>query len=82
VDTYRCAHNRQHPYLLSLRPDGLDQSLTPYKPNDTVVVRPTHNHCDDTADREASAPAAATLVFVAHDASILVIQDSQPRLVR
>src|SRR5438445_3777634 len=28
VDTYRCAHNGQHPYLLSLRPDGLDQSLT------------------------------------------------------
>jgi len=28
VDTYRCAHNRQHPYLLSLRPDGSDQSLT------------------------------------------------------
>ena len=28
MDTYRCAHNRQHPYLLSLRPDGSDQSLT------------------------------------------------------
>lgn len=28
VDTYRCAHIGQHPYLLSLRPDGSDQSLT------------------------------------------------------
>ena len=28
VDTYRCAHNGQHPYLLSLRPDGSHQSLT------------------------------------------------------
>lgn len=28
MDTYRCAHIGQHPYLLSLRPDGLDQSLT------------------------------------------------------
>src|ERR1700756_1038837 len=28
VDTYRCAHIGQHPYLLSLRPDGSHQSLT------------------------------------------------------
>jgi len=28
VDTYRCAHIGQHPYFLSLRPHGLDQSLT------------------------------------------------------
>jgi len=28
VDTYRCAHIGQHPYLLSLRPDGFHHSLT------------------------------------------------------
>jgi RHS repeat-associated protein len=28
VDTYRCAHIGQHPYLDSLRPDGFHQSLT------------------------------------------------------
>jgi hypothetical protein len=28
VDTYRCARIGQHPYLLSLRPDGSHQSLT------------------------------------------------------
>jgi len=28
VDTYRCVHNGQHPYLLPFRPDGSDQSLT------------------------------------------------------
>src|ERR1700740_2368564 len=28
MDTYRCAHIGQHPYLLSLRPDGSHQSLT------------------------------------------------------
>jgi hypothetical protein len=31
VDTYRCAHIGQHPYLLSLRPDGFDRSLTVLK---------------------------------------------------
>jgi branched-chain amino acid transport system substrate-binding protein len=30
VDTYRCAHNRQHPYLFSFRPDGLDPTLTSF----------------------------------------------------
>jgi len=30
VDTYRCAHIGQHPYLLSLRPDGSHRSLTLY----------------------------------------------------
>jgi hypothetical protein len=28
VDTYRCAHNGQHPYLLSIRPDGHEMTLT------------------------------------------------------
>ncbi|MGC1451020.1 MAG: response regulator transcription factor [Candidatus Sulfotelmatobacter sp.] len=28
MDTYRCAHIGQHPYLLSFRPDGFDRSLT------------------------------------------------------
>jgi len=31
VDTYRCALIGQHPYLLSLRPDGSDQTLTEIK---------------------------------------------------
>ena len=29
VDTYRCAHIGQHPYLISLRPDGFHRTLTP-----------------------------------------------------
>ena len=28
MDTYRCAHNGQHPYLLSIRPDGHEMTLT------------------------------------------------------
>jgi hypothetical protein len=28
VDIYRCAHNGQHPYLLSIRPDGHEMTLT------------------------------------------------------
>jgi hypothetical protein len=28
VDTYRCAHNGQHPYLLAIRPDGHEMTLT------------------------------------------------------
>jgi hypothetical protein len=44
------------------------------KPNDAVVVRPTQNHSDDTADREASTPATATSAFVAHNPSILIIK--------
>ena len=28
MDTYRCVHIGQHPYLDSLRPDGFHQSLT------------------------------------------------------
>jgi len=28
VDTYRCAHNGQHPYSLSIRPDGHAMTLT------------------------------------------------------
>jgi len=37
VDTYRCAHIGQHPYLLSLRPDGLDQSLTLHLFEDNLI---------------------------------------------
>src|SRR5439155_24733310 len=29
VDTYRRAHNGHHPYLLSIRPDGHEMTLTP-----------------------------------------------------
>jgi len=32
VDTYRCAHNGQHPYLLSIRPDGHEMTLTKLEP--------------------------------------------------
>src|SRR5205823_4824192 len=28
VDTYPCAHNGQHPFLLSIRPDGHGMTLT------------------------------------------------------
>jgi hypothetical protein len=28
VDTYRCAHNGEHPYLFSFRPDGFYPTLT------------------------------------------------------
>jgi hypothetical protein len=28
VDTYRCVDNGQHPYLLPIRPDGHDPTLT------------------------------------------------------
>ena len=31
MDTYRCVHNGQHPYLLPFRPDGSDQSLTQFQ---------------------------------------------------
>jgi hypothetical protein len=36
------------------------------QPKDAVIVRPTQDHCDDTADREAATPAA--VIFVCHRA--------------
>src|ERR1700756_5636078 len=38
MDTYRCAHIGQHPYLLSLRPDGSHQSLTLNSVSVTLVL--------------------------------------------
>jgi hypothetical protein len=38
VDTYRCAHNGQHPYLLSIRPDGHEMTLTKGKSSIRLVL--------------------------------------------
>ena len=38
VDTYRCAHNRQHPYLLSIRPDGHEMTLTTFRKHATIQI--------------------------------------------
>jgi hypothetical protein len=58
VDTYRCAHNGQHPYLFSFRPDGLDPTLTFLPPlvllnvlRDVCALRNKVAHGDAIPDR-------------------------------
>jgi hypothetical protein len=38
LSMYRCAHNGQHPYLLSIRPDGHEMTLTLVLPDRLTIA--------------------------------------------
>ena len=77
MDTLRCAHIGQHPYLLSLRPDGFNRSLTTQKQKGKVLIR-------FVVRRDGSLEKGSPLVVTGSgtrkldDAAFLAIKDAAP----